>query len=297
MATQIAAHDENPLKKFDAPILKAMGNTQIDAGAPRAMFMPTNMGEAMELAKLMASSNFVPAHLRGKAGDCLAVIMQAGRWGMDPFAVGNKSYFVNDRIAYEAQLVNAVINSSGVLDGKLHPDWSGEGNDLVCTVTGRLKGDPKPKTRRVAIKNITTRNSPLWKQDPEQQIAYYTSRAWVRLHAPEVLLGVYTPDEVEQMQPIDGGALKVEPLTGQALLEQASDDPSEGPSDTDRGEPVTLESAKAEIDGAEDIADVNSRLAALREHLNEDDGDELVKHAGARIDALKTPTQEPPHAD
>ncbi len=198
MATQIATVDENPLTKFDAPTLKAMGNTQLDAGAPRSMFMPSNMGEAMELAKLMAASNFVPEHLRRKAGDCLAVVMQAGRWAMDPFAVGNKTYFVNNRMAYESQLVNAVINSSGVLEGRLQPEWTGEGNDLVCTVSGKIKGDPQIKTRRVPIKNITTRNSPLWKQDPEQQLAYYASRAWARLYAPEVLLGVYTPDEIDQ---------------------------------------------------------------------------------------------------
>lgn len=231
MATQIATvTDENPLKKFDSPVLKGIDNTQLDAtaGAPRAMFLPANMGEAMELAKLMASSNFVPAHLRSKAGDCLAVVMQAGRWAMDPFAVANKSYFVNDRIAYEAQLVNAVLNSSGLLDGRLHLRWEGEGNDLVCFVTGKIKGDPQTKERRVPIRNITTRNSPLWKQDPDQQLGYYASRAWGRLYVPEVLMGVYTPDEIDETFSARGIAeaatLNPQPITGQALLEQARED-------------------------------------------------------------------------
>ena len=35
--------------------------------------------------------------------------MQAFHWGMEPFAVANKSYFVNDRMAYEAQLIAAVV--------------------------------------------------------------------------------------------------------------------------------------------------------------------------------------------
>tara|TARA_R110002074_G_scaffold262994_1_gene435082 strand:+ start:4783 stop:5724 length:942 start_codon:yes stop_codon:yes gene_type:complete len=228
MATQLATTDENPMKKFDTPVLKNMGNTQLDGGAPRAMFLPTNMGEAMELAKLMASSNFVPPHLRGKPGDCLAVVMQAGRWAMDPFSVGNKSYFVNDRIAYEAQLVHAVINSAGVLDGKLKPEWEGEGDALKCTVRGKLKGEDEILHRTVKIKNITTRNSPLWKQDPEQQLAYYATRAWVRLHAPEVLMGVYTPDELSQNMGTAGAASEVRelrPLTTAMLIEQqASED-------------------------------------------------------------------------
>jgi hypothetical protein len=238
----IVSADENPMKKFDAPVLKAMGSTQLDANAPRSMFMPSNMGEAMELAKLMAASNFVPAHLRGKAGDCLAVVMQAGRWAMDPFAVGNKSYFVNDRIAYEAQLVGAVLNSSGLLDGRLSYDWQGEGNDLVCTVSGKLKGDPEVKRRRVPIKNITTRNSPLWKQDPEQQLGYYAGRAWGRLYAPEVLMGVYTPDELSTAMgtagasAVDGGELRV---TAALIEQQASEEPEEvgeGRADAEMGE-------------------------------------------------------------
>ena len=55
---------------------------------------------------------------------------------------------------------------------------------------------PSPKVRTVKIKTIKTRNSPLWTQDPEQQLAYYTKRAWARLYCPEVLLGVYAEDEV-----------------------------------------------------------------------------------------------------
>lgn len=200
MNQNTAVAERNP-NALNLPVAAAIGGTDISAGQGRAAFLPTSMGEAMEIAKLMAGGNFVPKHLRGVPGDCLAVVMQAARWGMDPFAVGNKTYFVNDRMAYEAQLVNAVVNSSNVLNGRLKVEWSGEGNNLECTVTGYIKGDPDPKTRRVKLNTITTRNSPLWKQDPEQQLAYFAQRAWARLHAPEVLLGVYTPEELAEIEP------------------------------------------------------------------------------------------------
>lgn len=221
MSTEIATKSESPLSKFDADALKGIGSHDITLGAPRASFLPSNMGEAMEVAKLMAAGNFVPPHLRAKPGDCLAVVMQAARWGMDPFAVGNKTYFVNDRMAYEAQLVNAVINASGVLDGRLNIEWEGEGQGLVCTVTGKIKGDPNEKIRRVELATIQTRNSPLWKQDPHQQIAYFATRAWIRLHAPEVLLGIYTPDEIERERPIDGGTISGQRLTSEMLISQS----------------------------------------------------------------------------
>jgi len=224
----------------DNTAARAIATTNLDGNAPRAMFLPSTMGEAMELARLMSGSNFVPPHLRGKPGDCLAVVMQANRWAMDPFSVASKTYFVSDKMAYEAQLVNAVINASGVLDGRLHPEWSGEGNELTCTVTGKIKGDDRPKTRKVAIKTITTRNSPLWKQDPEQQLAYFTSRAWVRLHAPEVLMGIYTPDELRQNVGTAGAAADVKDggrLTATSLIEQAAEPvQEEGRAEADHGD-------------------------------------------------------------
>lgn len=191
------------LTRFDAPVLKGMESSAIMASGAVA-FLPANMAEAMELAKLMASSNFMPKHLRGVPGDCLAVVLQSMRWGMDPFAVGNKTYFVNDRMAYEAQLVNAVVNTSRVLEGRLKIEWDGEGDALICKVTGTIKGDPEPKSVWQEFRLIKTKNSPLWQSSPRQQLGYYTSRMWGRLHTPEVLLGVYTPEdpyEDEQRQP------------------------------------------------------------------------------------------------
>lgn len=45
---------------------------------------------------------------------------------------------------------------------------------------------------------MVTRNSPLWVSKPDQQIAYLGVKYWARLYCPHVILGVYTPDEIEQ---------------------------------------------------------------------------------------------------
>jgi hypothetical protein len=48
---------------------------------------------------------------------------------------------------------------------------------------------------------IEAQNSPLWKNDPDQQLFYYSSRAFCRRHFPDVLLGVYSRDELEDNMP------------------------------------------------------------------------------------------------
>jgi hypothetical protein len=171
---------------------------QMGGGVQMLTIMPQNIGEVSTLADRMAASRFVPPHLRDKPGDCFAVVMQSLRWGMDPYAVASKTYFVNDRMAYEAQLVNAVVYARAPLDGRLDIKWEGAWPARICTVTGMIKGDKNPKVRRVDARTITTRNSPLWKSDPDQQIAYFATRAWARLFAPDVLMGVYTPDEFDE---------------------------------------------------------------------------------------------------
>lgn len=42
-----------------------------------------------------------------------------------------------------------------------------------------------------------TRNSTLWADDPRQQLAYLAVKRWARLFCPDVILGVYTPDELD----------------------------------------------------------------------------------------------------
>jgi hypothetical protein len=158
---------------------------------------PQNLGEVVKFAEVMArAGKMLPEHLQGDVGACMAVAMQALDWQMNPFAVASKSYFVNKRVAYEAQLIAAVVNTRSGIKGRLRYSYSGEGNNLVCTVTGILN-DQECEYETPTIGSITTKNSPLWKSDPRQQLGYFAARSWARRHCPEVLLGVYSNDELE----------------------------------------------------------------------------------------------------
>lgn len=174
---------------------------------------PQSVGELVEVAKLMASAGpMVGKAVRDKPGACLAIILQAGRCGMDPFALSLKTYLVNDQIAYEAQAVAAMIYNSPVLESRLDYEFEGSGDNLVCTVRGRIKGESKDRTYTSPRKgDIKTQNSPLWKADPEQQLGYYSARAWARRHVPDVIMGVYTREEREAMPPEQGGFVNVTP--------------------------------------------------------------------------------------
>lgn len=158
-----------------------------------------NMVQLLEVAKLMAISRVaVPKYLRDNPGACLRIVMQAVEWRMSPFAVADKSFAVNDKIAYESQLIHAIIESRAPLKQRLRFTYEGEGSDRVCIVTGHFKDEVDPCVyRSPPVGQINPKNSPLWKTDPDQQLAYYSARSWARRFAPDVILGIYSEDELE----------------------------------------------------------------------------------------------------
>lgn len=166
---------------------------------------PQNMGEVVEFAKLMSKAGMMirPA-FRDNPGACLGISMQALRWGMDPFAVCNKAYVTKNKageeqIAYEAQLISAVINERAPLQKRLRIEYKGEGNSRQCIVSGLLKGEAEPHVyESPKVGNISPKNSPLWQTDPDQQLGYFSVARWARRYAAEVILGVYTDDELAE---------------------------------------------------------------------------------------------------
>lgn len=211
-----------------------MNNQPSTMAASNAVFNPQALSQLTSFANLMADSSIsVPAHFAGKPADCMAVVMQAMQWGMNPYAVAQKTHLINGVLGYEAQLVNAVISSSNAIVGRFHYEYDGDWSKCTRTREESVKkpakgGGTYDKVERVRgwtdedeiglsvrvgailrgeseitwgepiyLSGVVIRNSPLWVSNPKQQIAYLGVKYWGRLYCPEVILGVYTPDEVE----------------------------------------------------------------------------------------------------
>lgn len=192
---------------------------------------PELMERAFHLAKVMATSkSMVPADLRNE-GDCLGIVFDSYAWQLNPFAVARKAYNIKGRLSYESQVLAAAINNSPDIDGDFKyewfgdwskvrnkfkilknsegkeyrvPDWKMEDEEgLGVRVTAKKVYEDTPITREVYLSECQTRNSTLWAVDPQQQICYTAQFKWVRLHTPHILLGAYTKEEAENMEPKD----------------------------------------------------------------------------------------------
>lgn len=263
-----------------------------------------SMDKMMRIADMMASGrSTIPQHLQKSPGDCMAVVMQSMTWGMNPFAVAQKTHIVNGTLGYEAQLVAAVINSSGAVADRFHFEWFGDWHKIVGkfkqvesrTKTGddgkpkkfivpdwetkdeqglgvkvwaTIKGESEPRVLELLMTQARTRNSTLWTEDPKQQIAYLAQKRWARLYAPDVILGVYTPDELENTIPRDMGMAEVVSLWSKDQMTA--------------GDEAAAKGAKAYVTFWKSLGtDLQQKLAGTKEHQD-------FKDQAQRADAART---------
>ncbi len=175
---------------------------------PDVIFDDATFARIERIASVMASgSSTVPKHLQGNKADCFAIAMQAAQWGMNPFVVAQKTHLVGGTLGYESQLVNAVIIGSGAIHGRpeftVGGDWnkakSDANADAWVEVSATIVGEQSPRKKRLNWRDVATKNSPLWKSHPEQQACYLALKYWSRLYTPDVILGVYSADELDDM--------------------------------------------------------------------------------------------------
>ena len=184
------------------------------------MAMPESWQQVVEFSQYMAKGGIaIPKHLRNEPGACMSVIQRSMAWEMNPWAVATKTYSVNDVLAYEAQLIAAVVKKCAPVREKVwNPVYSGEGPTRQCTITvhhaetGEKITYISPvigKTFSAGTKEpapdyegIWPKNSPLWRFEPDQQLFYYSIRAMARRFFPDILLGVYDREEAYAMRDV-----------------------------------------------------------------------------------------------
>lgn len=211
------------------------------------------MDRVIAFGKLMANGKVtIPEHLRNNESDCTAIAMQSVQWRMNPFAVASKTFLApNGTLSYEAQLINAVITTLAPIknrpsyeffgdwtkiQGKVKkmqnegkkpyfvPDWKdadevGLGVIVRCT----LKGEDEPRELQLLLVQCQPRFSTQWATDPQQQITYAAIRKWSRRYTPDVILGVYSEDEIQEVPSKELNSAPPRPRNGAEYGRQAQE--------------------------------------------------------------------------
>ena len=216
--TSLAIQDEDEIQERQVgdpiPDLNTIQNNSV--------YSFEDLSGAVEFAKVMAQAGpMLPAHCQKNAGVCLAILYRAQNWGVDPFALALESYQTkqNGPVAYQSSVFSSLLVKNQIyLDysytGETHFSsqvaQSAKGNKVAdqtaagtrqCTVTAEIGGKDRSYTTPM-LKDIKVKNSPLWHNDPDQQLGYYAARAWARRYRPDLMLGFVTVEDVQDASPM-----------------------------------------------------------------------------------------------
>ena len=190
----------------DVARIDAKFKTDALVGEDAASVAAATWLQMIEVAKLMARAGIaLPVHARDNPSVCWAIMMQTREWHLsNPFFVANHSYVVSNRkgdetLAYDSAVFQAVLLASKSIIGRPQYEYEGEGDEMRCKVSVQDRQTMKWESHRTPMLKRCRKNSPLWNDNPEQQLAYYGLRNLVRAKYQDVLGGFYDKDEFEKV--------------------------------------------------------------------------------------------------
>lgn len=139
---------------------------------------------------------------------CFMIVNQAVRWGMDPSAVAQTASYVHGRLMWEGKLVHAIIEAKLGIRLKYtfvhnEPNRTADDRKLGVVVSGKFDDEDEPRTIEGTVARWHRGDKSAWSNpaDWPRQLRYMGAREWARAHAPGIILGVITTDEVDPDHP------------------------------------------------------------------------------------------------
>lgn len=166
---------------------------------------------AQTMAKALAQSSIVPDTFQGNSSNCLIAIEQAQRLNISPMMVMQNLYVIYGRPAWSSKFLIAMINCSGKFDQELQFEETNDANGkpFSCvawtTRNGKRVDGMKIDMNMARDEGWVDKKGSKWKTLPQLMLRYRAASFFASLNCPEITLGIYTQEEVEEI-----GEVKVE---------------------------------------------------------------------------------------
>ena len=205
---------------------------------------------AQRMSKALSSSSIVPNAYQGNVGNCMIALEMASRLNASPLMVMQNLHIINGRPAWGSQYIIAMINQSRKYKTELQFEIKGQGDARSCTAFVLDKNDHRVEGPTISIQMAKAegwydKNGSKWKTMPDVMLRYRAAAFFGRLNCPEMIMGIYTRDEViefaddelsyyeakeEATREIEqfANSIEVDPETGEAS-EAIAVDLSKGP--------------------------------------------------------------------
>jgi hypothetical protein len=167
------------------------------------------------VAKAFSCSRMVPQHFQGKPEDCMVALMMAQQLEVNPLLALQNLQVVNGRAGFSASFAIGLANQRGPFAGPITWTNEGHGDDLVVVAHAVVKATREEVSVPVSMATAKAEGwvkNPKYRSMPEQMLRYRSAVWLIRLHCPEVLLGLSTDEEIwtQNQNPSSRGAKPVQ---------------------------------------------------------------------------------------
>lgn len=170
-------------------------------------FSINGFNHAQRIATMLADSSLVPEIYRAKPSNCLIALEMANRINASPLMVMQNLHVIQGRPSWSSPFIIASINTCGRFT-KLNFRKSGEGDEYGYEAYAKDKQSgeelvgPKITWTVVKAEGWLAKPGSKWKTIPELMFQYRAAAFFGRLHAPDVLMGMQTVEEVQDVHSV-----------------------------------------------------------------------------------------------
>jgi len=145
-------------------------------------------------SKLMQARGFIPQHLKTE-GEVAAAIIAGRELGLQPMTALRSIYLVNGKVGLSADMQLALMKRAGI-----RHEWIADGSDCKAARLKLERNGDRPYIQSYTIEDADRAGllrNPTWKAHTPAMLRARCVSSAGRAYAPDVLSGVYVPEELE----------------------------------------------------------------------------------------------------
>lgn len=211
-----------------------------EGNAPSIFSNLENFEYAQRVAKMLATSDLVPAEYKGNVANTLVALDISSRVNVPPLMVMQNLHIIEGRPSWSSTFIISAINTCGrftalrfVINRLGNKDisyeyWEGPKEnrqrkqktitveEMTCYAICREKDGnelvgPKVSISMAIAEGWYTKKGSKWQTMPEMMLQYRAAAFFGRLYTPDILMGMPTFEEVTDVHTIDIEAEELKP--------------------------------------------------------------------------------------
>ena len=166
-------------------------------GESGQVFAPAQFEHAQRIAKLLSSSDLVPNQYKGNIANTMVALEMAHRMNASPLMVMQNLHIIHGRPSWGSSFIIASLNSCGRF-GTLRFESTPTSCKAVTMdkQSNAILEGPTVTMEMAKLEGWLDKPGSKWKTMPELMLKYRAAAFFGRLYAPEIMMGLYSADEV-----------------------------------------------------------------------------------------------------